>query len=127
MQKIEDNIRDKAPGVMVRAYQGGKIVCDVSVGNTYAYYDLASLTKIICRDGKGFAVNGGGVPHLKLCCDRNRAFACKCGRENKRTVVFTQAARAAVVKTGNPLTPRALGVFVLQATNQRKWFAFPLA
>ncbi len=47
MQKIEDNIRDKAPGVMVRAYQGGKIVCDISVGNTYAYYDLASLTKII--------------------------------------------------------------------------------
>lgn len=47
MQKIEEGIRDKAPGVMVRAYQGGKIVCDISVGNTYAYYDLASLTKII--------------------------------------------------------------------------------
>ncbi len=47
MQRIEENIRDKAPGVMVRAYQGGKIVCDVSVGNTYPYYDFASLTKII--------------------------------------------------------------------------------
>lgn len=47
MQKIEDSIRDKAPGVMVRAYQGGKIVCDISVGTTYAYYDLASLTKVI--------------------------------------------------------------------------------
>lgn len=47
IQKLEANLRDKAPGVMVRAYQGGKIVCDVSVGNTYAYYDLASLTKII--------------------------------------------------------------------------------
>jgi CubicO group peptidase (beta-lactamase class C family) len=47
IQKLEEGIRDKAPGVMVRAYQGGKIVCDVSVGHTYAYYDLASLTKII--------------------------------------------------------------------------------
>lgn len=44
---LEERIRDTTPGVMVRAYQGGKIICDVSVGNTYAYYDLASLTKII--------------------------------------------------------------------------------
>lgn len=44
---LEDRIRDTTPGVMVRAYQGGKIICDVSVGNTYAYYDLASLTKVI--------------------------------------------------------------------------------
>ncbi|HWU42034.1 MAG TPA: serine hydrolase, partial [Bdellovibrio sp.] len=45
--QLQDRIRDTTPGVMVRAYQGGKIICDVAVGNTYAYYDLASLTKII--------------------------------------------------------------------------------
>lgn len=44
---LESRIRDTTPGVMVRAYQGGRIICDVAVGNTYAYYDLASLTKII--------------------------------------------------------------------------------
>lgn len=47
IRNLEDNIRDITPGVMVRAYQGGKIICDVAVGNTYAYYDLASLTKMI--------------------------------------------------------------------------------
>lgn len=45
--KLQGRIRDTTPGVLVRAYQGGKIICDVAVGNTYAYYDLASLTKII--------------------------------------------------------------------------------
>lgn len=45
--QLEDRIRDTTPGVMVRAYQGGRIICDVAVGNTYAYYDLASLTKVI--------------------------------------------------------------------------------
>lgn len=44
---LEDRIRDTTPGVIVRAYQGGRMICDVSVGNTYAYYDLASLTKMI--------------------------------------------------------------------------------
>ncbi|MNK01288.1 Penicillin-binding protein 4* [compost metagenome] len=44
---LTESIRDTTPGVMVRAYQGGKIICDVAVGNTYAYYDLASVTKII--------------------------------------------------------------------------------
>lgn len=47
MGKIEDNMRDVCPGVVVRAYQNGRIICDVSVGNTFPYYDLASLTKII--------------------------------------------------------------------------------
>ncbi|MEN0058340.1 MAG: serine hydrolase [Bdellovibrio sp.] len=47
MKQLEERIRDTTPGVMVRAYQGGRIICDVAVGNTYAYYDLASLTKII--------------------------------------------------------------------------------
>lgn len=47
IKNIEEHIRDTAPGVMVRAYQGGRIICDIAVGNTYAYYDLASLTKIV--------------------------------------------------------------------------------
>ena len=47
IKNLEENIRDATPGVMVRAYQGGKIICDVAVGSTYAYYDLASLTKMI--------------------------------------------------------------------------------
>jgi Beta-lactamase class C and other penicillin binding proteins len=44
---LESSIRDTTPGVMVRAYQGGRIICDVAVGNTFAYYDLASLTKVL--------------------------------------------------------------------------------
>lgn len=45
--KISACLQDVTPGVMVRAYQAGRLVCDVSVGDSYAYYDLASLTKII--------------------------------------------------------------------------------
>ena len=45
--KLEDRIRDTTPGVMVRAYQGGKIICDVAVGQTHPYYDLASVTKVL--------------------------------------------------------------------------------
>ncbi|MBL7545356.1 MAG: serine hydrolase [Bdellovibrionaceae bacterium] len=47
IKNIEDNIRDVTPGVLVRAYQNGRLVCDIGVGSTYAYYDLASLTKIV--------------------------------------------------------------------------------
>jgi len=47
ISQLEDRIRDTTPGVMVRAYQGGKIICDVAVGNTYAYYDFASVTKVV--------------------------------------------------------------------------------
>jgi CubicO group peptidase (beta-lactamase class C family) len=47
ISQLEERIVDVTPGVMVRAYQGGRIICDVAVGSTYAYYDLASLTKII--------------------------------------------------------------------------------
>ncbi len=45
--QIEPRLRDVTPGVQVRAYQGGKLVCDISVGETFPYYDLASVTKII--------------------------------------------------------------------------------
>lgn len=47
ISQIESNMRDVCPGVVVRAYQNGRVVCDISVGNTYPYYDLASLTKVI--------------------------------------------------------------------------------
>ncbi len=47
ISQLEDSIRDIAPGVEVRAYQGGRVVCDIAVGQTYPYYDLASLTKIL--------------------------------------------------------------------------------
>jgi serine-type D-Ala-D-Ala carboxypeptidase len=47
MEQLKERIVDTTPGVVVRAYQGGRMVCDVSVGDTYAYYDLASLTKVI--------------------------------------------------------------------------------
>lgn len=47
LKNIEDNIKDVTPGVLVRAYQNGRLICDVGYGSTYAYYDLASLTKII--------------------------------------------------------------------------------
>lgn len=44
---LETGIRDVTPGVLVRAYHGGRVICDVGVGQTFPYYDLASLTKII--------------------------------------------------------------------------------
>jgi serine-type D-Ala-D-Ala carboxypeptidase len=44
---ISESIRDITPGVLVRAYHRGEISCDIAVGATQLYYDLASLTKII--------------------------------------------------------------------------------
>lgn len=45
--KLDVQIRDVAPGVIVRAYQAGRLICDVGSGAVFPYYDLASLTKII--------------------------------------------------------------------------------
>lgn len=47
IDKIKQAIPDVTPGVTARAYHMGRLVCDISVGYTYPYYDLASLTKII--------------------------------------------------------------------------------
>lgn len=47
VEKIKQAIPDVTPGVCARAYHIGRLVCDVSVGQTYPYYDLASLTKVI--------------------------------------------------------------------------------
>lgn len=46
-EKIIQAIPDVTPGVMVRAYHVGRLICDLSVGSTQPYYDLASLTKIV--------------------------------------------------------------------------------
>jgi len=46
-QLISPELRDVTPGVQIRAFQNGKIVCDISLGQTYPYYDFASLTKVI--------------------------------------------------------------------------------
>jgi serine-type D-Ala-D-Ala carboxypeptidase len=50
-KKLQDqialNINDVTPGLVLRAYQGGRKVLDIVVGQTWPYYDLSSLTKII--------------------------------------------------------------------------------
>ncbi len=46
-QQLEKAIFNVTPGVQVQVFQSGKKVCDISVGQTYFYYDYASLTKII--------------------------------------------------------------------------------
>ncbi len=47
VEQIRTAIPDVTPGVTVRAYHVGRLVCDISVGQTYPYYDLSSLTKVI--------------------------------------------------------------------------------
>lgn len=46
-KQIKEAIPGATPGVVVQAYQNGRKVCDIAVGDSYAYYDLASVTKII--------------------------------------------------------------------------------
>ena len=45
--KIQEHISEAAPGVSMQVHQAGRKICDIRVGKTYAYYDYASLTKII--------------------------------------------------------------------------------
>lgn len=45
-QKLKLAIQDVTPGVQVRAYHLGRLVCDIAVGQTNSIYDLASLTKV---------------------------------------------------------------------------------
>jgi len=47
IEKIKQAIPDVTPGVVARAYHIGRLVCDISVGQTYPRYDLASMTKVI--------------------------------------------------------------------------------
>ena len=45
--RIEEELTNAAPGLVLQAFQAGKKVADLALGSTYPYYDLASLTKII--------------------------------------------------------------------------------
>lgn len=47
IKQIESELPPAAPGVQVQVHVQGKKVVDLSVGDTFAYYDLASLTKVI--------------------------------------------------------------------------------
>ena len=47
LAKLGDSWEEATPGFCLQAYQGGRKVADLEVGQTYRYYDLASLTKII--------------------------------------------------------------------------------
>jgi CubicO group peptidase (beta-lactamase class C family) len=46
-EKIESHLPGVTPGLVLQVYFKGKKVGDISCGQTYPYYDLASLTKII--------------------------------------------------------------------------------
>lgn len=45
--RMERAIENVTPGVVLRAWLGGEMVCDLRTGDTRGYYDLASLTKIV--------------------------------------------------------------------------------
>lgn len=47
IEKLQIAIQDVTPGVVVRAYHHGRMICDIQVGQTFPIYDLASLTKVI--------------------------------------------------------------------------------
>ena len=46
IEKLKLAIVDVTPGVCVRAYHTGRLICDIQVGQTFPYYDFASLTKV---------------------------------------------------------------------------------
>ena len=58
-------IADVTPGVVLRAYLGGEMVCDVRVGDTWRYYDLASLTKIVFTQQALMQAFDRGLWHLE--------------------------------------------------------------
>lgn len=47
IERIEEKITGVTPGLQLQVYQSGRKICDIAVGETFPYYDLASLTKII--------------------------------------------------------------------------------
>lgn len=44
-KKITERLPGAAPGLQVQVHQSGRKICDIAVGDSFAYYDLASLTK----------------------------------------------------------------------------------
>ena len=65
IDKIKPAIVDVTPGVHIKAYQGGRLACDVTVGETYPMYDLASLTKIIFSQQKMMHAFDQGLWHFE--------------------------------------------------------------
>ncbi len=65
IDKIKPAIFDVTPGVHIKAYQGGRLACDVTVGETYPMYDLASLTKIIFNQQKMMHSFDQGLWHFE--------------------------------------------------------------
>lgn len=47
-KKISEAISNVTPGVKVSVISKGRKVYDISAGTVYKYYDLASLTKVVC-------------------------------------------------------------------------------
>ncbi|MES2963276.1 MAG: serine hydrolase [Bdellovibrionota bacterium] len=47
LDKLGDNWEGATPGLKVQAFHRGRKIIDVRAGQTYRYYDFASLTKII--------------------------------------------------------------------------------
>ncbi|MFN7730020.1 MAG: serine hydrolase domain-containing protein [Bdellovibrio sp.] len=45
VKKIAERLPGAAPGIQVQVHQQGRKICDIAVGETFAYYDLASITK----------------------------------------------------------------------------------
>lgn len=46
-ERVAAAIPGVTPGVQLRAWRRGEVLCDIDVGATYRYYDLASLTKVV--------------------------------------------------------------------------------
>lgn len=46
-KQIEAVLPTASPGVQLQVHQAGKKICDLAIGDTYAYYDFASLTKVV--------------------------------------------------------------------------------
>lgn len=44
---LSDHVGSVTPGLMVQAFYKGSKVVDIKLGETYSYYDLASLTKVV--------------------------------------------------------------------------------
>jgi CubicO group peptidase (beta-lactamase class C family) len=44
---LQNEIQGVTPGLCLRVLKKGRVVCDLEVGDSYPYYDLASLTKVI--------------------------------------------------------------------------------
>lgn len=46
-ERLEHHLDHVTPGIKLRAYRKGKLAGELSLGKTYRFYDLASLTKIL--------------------------------------------------------------------------------